>query len=81
MRRTSVKSPILLIGAGRMGTALIKGWLKNKLTPIVAVEPKPAPELKKLAKTRGLTLGPSLGKIPNANPRACVVAIKPKVFK
>jgi pyrroline-5-carboxylate reductase len=64
-----------------MGTALIKGWLANKLAPIVAVEPKPSPELKKLSKGRGLTLVSTLDKIGKASPRACVVAIKPQILK
>ena len=81
MRRTGVTKPILLIGAGRMGTALIKGWLANGLTPIIAVEPKPSAELKKLAKARGLTLVAALAKIPKGNPRACVVALKPQILK
>ena len=81
MRRTGVSKPILLIGAGRMGTALLKGWLANGLTPIIAVEPKPSVELKKLSKSRGLTLVSSLEKIDRPRPRACVVAIKPQILK
>src|SRR5690242_11370210 len=83
MRRTGVKAsrPILLIGAGRMGTALIKGWVTHGLTPIIAIEPKPSPELKKLSRTKGFSLVASLDKAGKAKPKACVVAIKPQILK
>jgi pyrroline-5-carboxylate reductase len=61
-----------------MGTALIKGWLANGIAPIIAVEPKASPALKKL---RGLTLAASLDKIGTVKPKACVVAIKPQILK
>ena len=47
---------ILLIGAGRMGSALLKGWLKSGVKSITVVEPKPSPELRKLAKAKKITL-------------------------
>lgn len=73
-------APVLLIGAGRMGGALAKGWLAGGQGPVVAVEPKPAPALKKLAK-EGLTIVPSIAKIPAQKYRAIVVALKPQVLK
>ena len=39
--------PILLVGAGRMGGALLKGWLAKGLRPKV-VEPNPSTELREL---------------------------------
>jgi pyrroline-5-carboxylate reductase len=47
---------ILLIGAGRMGGALLKGWIANGIAPVIAVEPKPSAELKALAKKHRVTL-------------------------
>jgi len=47
---------ILLIGAGRMGSALLKGWLAQGLEPITIVEPKPSPALRRLAKARKVRL-------------------------
>ena len=47
---------ILLIGAGRMGGALLKGWLKRGVKSITVVEPKPSAELRKLAQAKKITL-------------------------
>jgi pyrroline-5-carboxylate reductase len=72
------RQPILLIGAGKMGTALIKGWLARGIGPVVAVEPKPLPALRKL---KDLSFVPALEDLPARRFRACVVAIKPQVLK
>ena len=71
--------PIILIGAGRMGGALLKGWLANGLGPVVVVETHPSAELRKL-KTRGVTLLNDIEDAP-ANIRALVVALKPQILK
>jgi len=79
MRRAGVSAkqkPILLIGAGRMGSALLKGWTRKKIGPIEIVEPDPPPGLKKLAKRAKLHR-----ELPNIAPAACVVALKPQVLK
>lgn len=70
---------ILLVGAGRMGGALLKGWLNRGLGPLVVVEPDPSPELRKLAR-RGVRLLDRIEDAP-ADLRACVVALKPQVLK
>ena len=70
---------ILLVGAGRMGGALLTGWLKQGLAPLIAVEPLPSPELRKLARG-GVTLLKTVEAAPG-NLRACVVALKPQVLR
>ncbi|HSS15244.1 MAG TPA: pyrroline-5-carboxylate reductase [Rhizomicrobium sp.] len=71
---------ILLIGAGRMGSALLKGWLDRGVKSIAVVEPKPSAQLRKLAKAKKIALfaAPSAAK---RKPAVCVVAIKPQVLK
>ncbi|HWA89056.1 MAG TPA: pyrroline-5-carboxylate reductase [Rhizomicrobium sp.] len=69
-----MKPPILLVGAGRMGAAMLEGWLAQGLAPIVAVEPNPSPRLKKL----GVRV---LAQIPSGKVRACVVALKPQILR
>ena len=69
---------ILLVGAGRMGTALLKGWIARGIGPITVVEPKPSPEIKALAKKKKIAL---LTSVPAKKFSACVVAIKPQVLK
>jgi pyrroline-5-carboxylate reductase len=71
---------ILLIGAGRMGSALLKGWLKSGAKSIQVVEPKPSPELRKLAKAKKISLFAAPSQV-KAKPSVCVVAIKPQVLK
>jgi len=71
---------ILLIGAGRMGSALLKGWLKSGAKSIQVVEPKPSPELRKLARAKKIALFAAPSQV-KAKPSVCVVAIKPQVLK
>ena len=73
-----MSAPILLVGAGHMGRALIRGWIKAGLGPITAVEPNPSPLLRKL---EGPTLVSDLRRIPHERWRACVVALKPQVLR
>jgi pyrroline-5-carboxylate reductase len=71
---------ILLIGAGRMGSALLKGWLANGVKAITVVEPRAAPELRKLAKSKKITLFTVPSEVKK-KPAVCVVAIKPQVLR
>ncbi len=82
MRGTGLKhtNAILLVGAGRMGGALLKGWIAKGIAPIEVVEPHPSPALKKLAKAAGVTLHADLSTAP-ARVRACVVALKPQLLR
>jgi pyrroline-5-carboxylate reductase len=61
-----------------MGSALARGWLAGGLGPVVAVEVKPSPALKRL---KDLTLVPAIADLPTTRFRACVVALKPQVLK
>ncbi len=72
-----MKTPLLLIGAGRMGAALIRGWIARGIGPIAVVEPKPSAEIKSLARKKKI----KLLKAPAGKFSACVVAIKPQILK
>jgi len=72
------REPILVIGAGKMGGALIKGCLAAGLGPVVAVEPGPSPALRK---AKGVSFVAAIESLPNRRWRACVVALKPQVLK
>jgi pyrroline-5-carboxylate reductase len=74
----SVSGTVVLVGAGKMGGAMLEGWLALGLDPaaVVAVEPQPAPELSALAK-RGLRLNPPPQTVGAA--AAVVIAVKPQV--
>jgi pyrroline-5-carboxylate reductase len=69
---------ILLMGAGKMGSALLEGWLALGLAceRIAVIEPQPSPEIEALVR-RGLHLNPS----PTSNREiaAAVIAVKPQI--
>ena len=73
-----MSAPILLIGAGRMGGALLQGWLARGLGPVLAVEPKPAAALRK---RKGVRFVCAIENIPQGRWRACIVALKPQILK
>jgi pyrroline-5-carboxylate reductase len=69
---------IVLVGAGKMGGAMLEGWLALGLEAksVVAIEPQPARELSTLA-SRGLRLNPPPHTVGEA--AAIVIAVKPQV--
>src|SRR5258705_9629244 len=69
---------IVLVGAGKMGGAMLEGWLALGLAPqdVVAIEPEPAVEVSALA-ARGLRLNPPARDVGKAS--AIVLAVKPQV--
>ena len=71
---------ILLIGAGRMGSALLKGWLGSGVKAISVAEPKPSAELRKLARAKKIALFAAPSQVKR-KPSVCLVAIKPQVLK
>jgi pyrroline-5-carboxylate reductase len=75
----AVKGGIVLAGAGKMGGALLTGWLKAGLPAgrVAAIEPNPSAEIAELAK-QGLRINPAPGAIGDV--AALVVAVKPQMF-
>jgi pyrroline-5-carboxylate reductase len=78
--RNPTKEPILLVGAGRMGGALLTGWLARGVKAIMVVEPKPSAQLRRLARAKKIALFAAPSEIKR-KPSVCVVAIKPQVLK
>jgi len=68
---------LVLVGAGKMGGAMLEGWLALGLDPhkIAILEPKPAPEIDALA-ARGVRINPAMAAITDAS--VIVIAIKPQ---
>jgi len=69
---------LVLVGAGKMGGALLDGWLRSGLNPanVAVIEPHPSPQIAALA-DRGVRLNPDIGRLPRA--AAVVIAVKPQV--
>lgn len=72
----NLKQPsLLLLGCGRMGSALLKGWIKSGISTenIVVLEPNPSTWL--------LSLKVSLNcPLPEEPPNACILAVKPQMI-
>jgi pyrroline-5-carboxylate reductase len=68
---------IVLAGAGKMGGALLDGWLRAGLDPakVAVIEPAPAPQIAALT-ARGLRLNPHPSALTEV--AAIVVAVKPQ---
>jgi pyrroline-5-carboxylate reductase len=69
---------ILLVGAGKMGSTMLEGWLGLGLDPKIAavLEPQPSRELTALA-GRGLRLNTAASAIGEAS--AIIIAVKPQI--
>jgi pyrroline-5-carboxylate reductase len=72
---TVLPGPLLLVGAGKMGQAMLDGWLARGLNPrkLMVIDPQPAKTIKALTK-RGTKINP---KAP-AEAAAIVIAVKPQ---
>ena len=59
---SKLSGSLVLVGAGKMGSAMLDGWLARGLAPkrIVVIEPQPAKAVKALTR-RGLKLNPKPG--------------------
>lgn len=73
-----ITGTIVLAGAGKMGGAMLIGWLTGGLDPsrIVVIDPQPSAELNILA-TRGIRLNPT--EVTAAD--TLIVAMKPQSFR
>jgi pyrroline-5-carboxylate reductase len=68
---------IVLVGAGKMGGALLEGWIGLGVDParVAVIEPQPAAPVAALAE-RGLRINPDAGSL---RPDAVVIAVKPQI--
>ncbi|WP_316201333.1 MULTISPECIES: pyrroline-5-carboxylate reductase [unclassified Bradyrhizobium] len=74
----NITGTIALAGAGKMGGAMLTGWLSQGLDPsrVVVIDPMPSAEIGALA-TRGVRLNPA--EAPEAE--TLVIAVKPQMFR
>jgi len=76
----NISGTVVLAGAGKMGGAMLSGWLAQGLDArrVVVIEPQPSNDIRALA-ARGMRLNPSPKDIGNI--AALVVALKPQAFR
>jgi pyrroline-5-carboxylate reductase len=72
---------LVLVGAGKMGGAMLEGWLRGGAKPshIVALDPAPHPEMQALITRSGIRLNPDLADITDAE--VVVIAVKPQLME
>ncbi len=77
----SVPAQVLLLGAGRMGGALLEGWRKQGLlaAPPAVIEPTPSQIIRDAAAQGAIRLNPKLGVGPA--PSIAVIAVKPQILQ
>ena len=80
MTQTDLPSSLVLVGAGKMGGAMLQGWLALGLAPaaVSVLDPFAAQELIDLCAARGVALNPSLASL--SAPQVLVLAVKPQML-
>lgn len=73
--------PVLLVGAGKMGGALLAGWLESGLDPthVFVQDPQPSPDTAEMLAKYEITASatPDLRSLPHV----IVIAVKPQVIE
>src|ERR1051325_6651760 len=74
-----IEGAIVLAGAGKMGGAMLSGWLAQGLEAnrVAVVEPHPSEQIRALA-ARGMRLNPAPKDVGTV--AALVIAVKPQTF-
>lgn len=72
---------LLLVGAGKMGGAMLEGWLKSGVRPeqVVALDPAPPTEILALLQKHGIRHNPVVATIKDAE--VVLVAVKPQIME
>jgi len=73
----SFPASLVLVGAGKMGGALLRGWIDLGLEAkrVRVIEPQPAADITAYCQVRGVAFG-----APSAPPEVLVLAVKPQML-
>ena len=73
---------IVLAGAGKMGGALLAGWLRQGVEParIIVQEPNPSPDMAAFLQAKGIRHETALSAGDGVRPSIIVVAVKPQAM-
>ena len=71
---------LALLGAGKMGGAMMEGWLKAGVLPsqLVIFDPAPPPEIQTLISNHGISLNPKIADLKNVE--VILAAVKPQIM-
>jgi pyrroline-5-carboxylate reductase len=77
----SLGGTLVLLGAGKMGGAMLEGWLKAGVEGhrIAVLDPMPSEAMKALVNTAGARLNPPVSAIADAE--VLVIAVKPQLME
>lgn len=75
-----ISGRLVLVGAGKMGGAMLEGWLERGLagTSIVILDPAPPPEIEQLIAAHGIAHNPPAESIADA--AVVLLAVKPQIM-
>lgn len=70
--------PLLVVGCGKMGGALLEAWLDEGLDPasVTVLDPSPPDEVRELLRIKGIALDPEAA----PTPAVVIVAVKPQLL-
>lgn len=76
----SLAGTLVLVGAGKMGGAMLEGWLKSgaESKKITVLDPFVSDEVKALLSKHGIALNPPVSSIKNAE--VLLIALKPQIM-
>jgi len=76
----TLNGPILLAGCGKMGSALLAGWVASGMNPgdILVQEPTPSPDLLAFCAAHGVSLAAT--QVPSRAPSVLIMAVKPQAM-
>jgi pyrroline-5-carboxylate reductase len=76
-----IDGTLLLVGAGKMGGAMLSGWLARGLDPgkVIVVDPSPPPEMVQVLSKHGVRHETSPPRL-DAPPAVLLMAVKPQVM-
>ena len=76
----NLKGTLVLVGAGKMGGAMLEGWLEAGVpaSQVVALDPAPPPEVKALLEAKGVRHNPDVASLDDV--AVVLVAVKPQVM-
>lgn len=77
-----IAGPLLLVGCGKMGAALLKGWIEKGLAPEEVIVVEPAEELgRSIQATLGVKVVAEAAALPaDVAFRAAILAVKPQMM-
>jgi pyrroline-5-carboxylate reductase len=79
MPSVPLPSSLFLVGAGKMGGAMLEGWLKVGMpgSGVTVIDPRPSHEMARLCSDSGIALNPAE---PRPGPDVLVLATKPQML-